>query len=222
MERENDKYPRTPHVPSSPGATKDDRKLSSLACFMGRPVVITEKLDGSNVCLTRDDVFARSHSGPPTHASFDLLKVKHACVRSLIPEGIQLFGEWLYAVHSIKYDKLGDHLYVFGIRDTSDAKCWRWWHHDDVLLFCDKNGFKPAPVDNYVTACTEDRLRLKIEAAANDPSHVGSTREGVVVRVQAAFSDHRFHESVAKWVRPNHVTTDQHWKSKPIERNTLA
>ncbi|MET3986910.1 hypothetical protein ABIC27_004807 [Streptomyces sp. PvR034] len=44
-------YPRTPHLPWSPGATPDDVRagdLSGLPGLRGREVVVTEKLDGSN------------------------------------------------------------------------------------------------------------------------------------------------------------------------------
>ena len=43
------KYPRTYHLPWSPGLTDDDRMLPSTSVFEGREVVITEKMDGE--CL---------------------------------------------------------------------------------------------------------------------------------------------------------------------------
>jgi hypothetical protein len=42
-----------------------------------------------------------------------------------------------------------------------------------------------------------------------------------VVRLSDEFLDHRFHMSVAKWVRMNHVQTDQHWSHQEIVRNGL-
>jgi len=46
----NDKYPRTYHLPYSPGATKDDKKLQAgwFDNFAGQEIVITSKLDGEN------------------------------------------------------------------------------------------------------------------------------------------------------------------------------
>ncbi len=40
------KYPRTFHLPWSPGLTKDDKRIENLDGFIGREVVVTEKMDG--------------------------------------------------------------------------------------------------------------------------------------------------------------------------------
>jgi hypothetical protein len=82
------KFPRIPHLSWSPGGTRDDRRLSdfSLINFIGNRIVITEKMDGSNLCITRDEIFARSHSGAPTHPSFDLAKKMHGEIRHKIPQ----------------------------------------------------------------------------------------------------------------------------------------
>ena len=64
----NTKYPRTYHLPWSPGATSDDKKLSpdwfSADGWAGKEIVITEKLDGENTAFQNGDVFSRSHSVP--------------------------------------------------------------------------------------------------------------------------------------------------------------
>ena len=46
------KYPRSYHLPFSPGATSDDKKWTNeqaIAYTTGKDLVVTEKLDGSNV-----------------------------------------------------------------------------------------------------------------------------------------------------------------------------
>ncbi|MNJ76481.1 hypothetical protein D3C77_737690 [compost metagenome] len=50
----------------------------------------------------------------------------------------------------------------------------------------------------------------------------GGEQEGYVVRLAAAFAYGDFKRSAAKFVRKNHVQTDEHWLSKPIEPNLLA
>ena len=42
------KYPRTAHLPFSEGCTADDKKLTSVAHFIGKEIVMTEKMDGEN------------------------------------------------------------------------------------------------------------------------------------------------------------------------------
>ena len=54
------KYPRTAHLPWSPGATADDIYQGKLSSFEGKYVVVTEKMDGENTTLYRDYMHARS------------------------------------------------------------------------------------------------------------------------------------------------------------------
>jgi hypothetical protein len=74
-------------------SSKEDKIQNDVSNQIGRQLIMTEKMDGSNVCLTRDDLFARSHSGPASHLSFDLLKAHHAAVEKNIPEHVEVFGE---------------------------------------------------------------------------------------------------------------------------------
>jgi len=49
------KYPRTPHLPWSPGASSDDVRHLNIDHFKNKQVVVTEKMDGENTSLyTRD------------------------------------------------------------------------------------------------------------------------------------------------------------------------
>jgi hypothetical protein len=62
------KYPRTPHLPWSPGIGDDDRILDDLSSLQGEPVIITVKMDGENTTLARDYIHARStDSGHPKY-----------------------------------------------------------------------------------------------------------------------------------------------------------
>ena len=60
------KYPRTPHLPWSPGLSSDDTRLGQARQFAGREVVVTEKLDGENTTLDRRGLHARSLDPGPT------------------------------------------------------------------------------------------------------------------------------------------------------------
>lgn len=106
------KYNRTFHVPWSPGATSDDKIASSTDSLLNKLIVITEKMDGSNTSLEREGCFARTHASAPTHPSFDALKALHAVCKWQIPENIQLFGEWCFAVHSIEYIELPHYFFI--------------------------------------------------------------------------------------------------------------
>jgi hypothetical protein len=213
------KYPRTSHLPFSPGGTNDDRRLSDVDFLIGNPLIATEKMDGSNVCLERDVVYARSHSGPPAHPSFDALKSLHASLRHLIPNNFQIFGEWLYARHSISYNALPSHLMIFGARDLA-GQVWVSW--DEVEMWAAELGVPTVPVLERFCAGSARELERIVVGHASEPSSAGPEREGVVVRVSHSFSDVDFPASVAKWVRANHVQTDEHWKNQEIVRNGLV
>lgn len=205
------------HLPFSPGASSDDKIMEDedYNDLIGETLVFTEKLDGSNVCLTSDNVFSRSHSGPPTHKSFDPLKAIHANVKHSIPSGLSVFGEWCYAVHSIKYTMLQHHLNIFGIRDDSYGE---WWDWDDVELMADELGVPTVPVLLVGAIDNKEKLKFIIESFSKLSSVYGPEREGFVVR---KFCNVRAEngklKGLAKWVRENHVQTDEHWKRKVLE-----
>jgi hypothetical protein len=213
------KYPRTPHLPFSPGGTKDDRRLADVSELLGRDLILTEKMDGSNLCLTRGNVFARSHAGPPVHASFDMAKSLHAQVRAAMAPGLSYFGEWCFAVHSIEYEVLPSYFLLFGIRDD-EKKTWLGW--DDILLFADDLGLGTVPVLAEINVNDARELEKIVTTEAVKPSLFGPRREGAVVRWRMGYAESEFERAIAKWVRANHVETDEHWKHGPIRKQGLV
>lgn len=214
------KYPRTPHLPWSPGGTSDDRRIESVEAFLCADIVLTEKMDGSNVCLETDACYARTHASQPQHVSFDAFKALHATVKSRISEGTQVFGEWLYAKHSIVYGALPSYLMVFGVRDLKTAQ-WASW--EEVELWAEELGVATTPVlakESWLNR--EWKIERLVDTHSRMPSRCGGVREGVVLRVAKSFADSAFDTSVAKWVRMDHVQTETHWKNQSIIRNLLA
>ena len=126
------KYPRTYHLPWSPGATKDDKKLQCdwFENYRGKKIVITEKLDGENISLSHYDCFARSH-GAPTRSpwSKNIWEVDGVFnrVASKIGENEWIYGENLYGEHSIHYDKLIEYFYLFAVSDDTNFYSWIWF-----------------------------------------------------------------------------------------------
>lgn len=200
------KYPRSFHLPWSPGGTRDDKRMGSVERLQGAEIVITEKLDGSNLALTQEAVFARSHAGPPAHPSFAWAKALQGRIGHSIPPEVTLFGEYCYAVHSIVYDELPDYFFLFGVRE--DATGW-WWDWDRV----ESLGLVTAPV--LFRGVAED-LEGLVRKLGGEKSVYGGEREGVVVRVARGFADAEFGECVGKYVRADHVQTDEHWTNQRI------
>jgi len=213
------KYNRTYHFPFSKGATNDDKIAADMSRLIGNPIVITEKMDGSNTSLETDGCFARTHSGSPTHPSFDGLKALHASLKWKIPQGVQLFGEWCFALHSIKYDLLPSYFLLFNVRDLSNMQ-WASW--EEVELWADEMNLPTVPVLFKGSISSEKELQEIVESFMIAPSACGDIREGVVVRIQDAFDDRNFSSCVMKCVRANHVQTTEHWKEQEIVKNKLS
>lgn len=199
------KYPRTWHLPWSPGATKDDRLLKDTTCFEDFSVVITAKMDGENTTMYPDGLHARSLEYSP-HESRNLIKAEWARICGDIPEGFRICGENLYARHSVRYENLTAYFQVFSIWDG--LTCLDW---DSTLEWCALLGLTPVPTI-YYGAWDEKMARgIKQELTLD---------EGYVVRKSDRFHYREFSQSVAKFVRPGHVA-GSHWKSRAIEQNLL-
>lgn len=202
------KYPRTRHLPWSPGATHDDIVAPGLAFFAGQQVVVTEKMDGENTSLYPDHIHARSLDSRH-HPSRDWVKGLHGQICHLIPEGWRLCGENLYAEHSIPYDGLPSFFMLFSIWDDRN-RCLSW---ADTLEWAALLDLAVVPT-LYEGVYDEDGLReLLLDA---------ETVEGYVVRLAAQFAFEDFGQAVAKWVRANHVRCDQHWMHKTVVPNRLS
>lgn len=96
-------YPRTPHLPWSPGASSDDVRLTGrpgLAGLTGSEVVVTEKMDGENTTLYADGLHARSLDSAhhPSRARVEALQGR---VGPRILAGWRICGENVFARHSI-------------------------------------------------------------------------------------------------------------------------
>lgn len=217
---ESPKYNRTFHLPWSLGCTSDDKMATSVESLLNIPIVITEKMDGSNTSLEHEGCFARTHAGAPNHPSFDALKALHAICKWNIPIGLQLFGEWCYAVHSIAYDELPSYFLLFNVRDlTQTEPVWVSW--EEVELWAEEINVKTVPVLFKGIVSSDQELQQIIESLMIKSSQCGGIREGVVVRTQDSFTDQTFHLNVMKYVRANHVQTSEHWKNQEIIKNKL-
>jgi hypothetical protein len=226
----SDKYGRTFHFDFSPGTTSDDRINREWGSQVQQfeHIIHTEKMDGENTCLSPLGVFARSHAAPTLHPWANHLKIKHSMmVNDLKENNLEIFGENLYAIHSIIYPKLEYHFYVFGVRVLGTWLSWeetKWY----------ANIFDLPVVPELGTQPTKDTEAIKntVLTLASQPSVFGSlqnnsnplkecTREGIVSRNIESYHKDDFAKNVFKYVRANHVQTDTHW-SKQIKRATLV
>ncbi len=201
-------YPRTPHLPWSPGAAADDVRTGDLTALAGAEVVVTEKLDGENTTLYRDGLHARSLDSAH-HPSRAWVKALQGRIGGRIPDGWRICGENLFARHSIPYTDLESWFYGFSVWTDRDH-CLAW---DDTVRFLRRLGV-PAPRVLWRGRFDERALRaLKLDL---------ERQEGYVVRTVRGFPRAEFGERVAKWVRPQHVRTDTHWMHAAVVENGLG
>jgi hypothetical protein len=195
-------------LPWSPGSTSDDLFADSLLPFQGQRVIVTEKMDGENTSLYRDGLHARSIDGRH-HPSRDWVKAMHGRIAHLIPEGWRVCGENVYALHSIGYSELPSYFLMFSIWNEEN-QCLPW---DETVEWSKLLGLTHVPV---LFEGTYDEGQLR------DLRPDTSVTEGYVVRLASGFPFAAFAESVAKWVRTDHVQSEEHWMHKEVVPNGLA
>jgi hypothetical protein len=208
------KYPRTYHLPFSPGATKDDRVLSTYdaeAYFQrGQDVVVSVKMDGECTTLYREGLHARSLTYD-AHPSRDWIRAFHARIAHEIPETWRICGENLYARHSITYKNLPTYFQVFSIWDG--LRCLAW---DETVEWCKILGLQTVPT---LYRGTNYPWWGPLSGRAE---HQGDEMEGYVIRHADEFRYSAFRRSVAKYVRANHVQSSNHWMHERVIPNGLA
>ncbi len=194
------KYPRTYHLPWSPGKTEDDRTLKDTAIFAGKRVIVTRKMDGENFSGYTNYCHARSVDGR-SHYTRDWAKNFWMQRSYELPEGWRVCAENLYAVHSIRYDALSGYLMGFSIWNDRN-QCLSW---DETVEWFELLGMPTVPVI-YDGIWDENAIKQLYNEKTDRDIH-----EGYVVRLADAFEYRDFKTSVAKFVRANHVATQKHW-----------
>lgn len=211
---ERTKYPRTFHLPWSDGIRPCDRVMPTTEPFHDKEVVITEKMDGESCTMYRDGVHARSINSN-NHPSRDWVKAFQAQVGYHIPEGWRVCGENMWAKHSIPYSDLPSYFLGFSIWDDRN-RCLNW---EETCHWFAEWGIETIPVLNSRLEYQNDRQVQDI----GKKIMVYPPREGYVIRLRDSFDFKDFPESVGKFVRKNHVQTDEHWMygGGGLEKNLL-
>jgi ATP-dependent RNA circularization protein (DNA/RNA ligase family) len=179
------KYPRTPHLFGSRG-TDDDKHLGeaeSLRFLAGPSLIVEEKLDGTNVGIhfSPDGTMALQCRGhlitEGMHPQYDLFKQWAAVKRTVFEETLEdrfiLFGEWVYARHSVHYRRLPHYFFEFDIYDKERGVFLSLERRLDLL---EGTGLHTVPVLHFGAL---DRERL---ATLIGPSRFDSEFENPLTR----------------------------------------
>lgn len=230
------KYPRTPHLFGSTG-TDDDRHLSrreSQAFIRDPSLIVEEKLDGTNVGIhfTRQGrmvLQCRGHEiQAGMHPQYDLFKQWTVAMRPVLEAILEnrhiLFGEWLYAKHSVQYRNLPHYFFEF---DIYDKEAGRFVDLKTRLAILKGTGIHTVPVIHR-GALTAEQLPQLIQASAFDSLFENPTTgqpdrlmEGLYLRTEANGTV----TGRAKFVRiefVEKVKQSEHWQHRTMVPNLLA
>lgn len=229
-QRDYVKQPSTIHLPFSQEDSDSDNfyKYEDMENFSDIPLVITIKMDGSNAYVSNERVASRKGWGA-THETYDHLKRMHASFKHKIPSELQIFGEWLKHKHSIHYapsnectcednaPPLDSFFQVFNVYDNK-YNLWLSWY--EVKEWADKIGVTTTPVlkENLVY---ENKYEAAEKLREIAEGVVEEGHEGIVVRPMYPFHYGQFDRVVGKYVRNNHVKTEEHWKYQDKIENHL-
>jgi hypothetical protein len=249
------KYPRTPHIEGSGLQPGDDLDAVSFAALAGRLLVVEEKMDGANSAISfapdgRLLLQSRGHYliGGPRERQFDLLKQWASRYADGLWETLGaryvLYGEWLYARHTIFYTDLAHYFLEFDALDTTNgvflstparrellrsAPFVRSVRvlHEGVVASAEALTALIGP-SAFITGSSAKRLRTAEGARGLDPkqalreSDLSGLMEGLYLKVE---DDGAVVERY-KYVRAGFLQTVfdsySHWMDRPLIPNQLA
>ena len=203
------KYGRTFHRPISPGATSDDKIMSSLDGLMVEDLVVTEKMDGENTTIHAGGSHARSPDSR-YHPSRDWLKGFAAGVSPFLADGERIVGENLYARHSVGYDALPSYFLGFAWIVEDEVQSW-----DLTQARFEELGIQSVPTlyRGPYRPGLFDELAQALDL---------TRQEGFVARVAGSFAESEMPWRVGKYVREGHVQSDVHWMKAELIPNRLS
>lgn len=249
------KYPRTRHILDSalqPG--DEDLTRAGFADIAGRHLVVEEKVDGANAAISFDAdgrlrLQSRGHflTGGRRERHFDLMKRWASTLsrelRHVLGPRYIVYGEWLYAKHTVYYDALPHHFLEFDVLDTERDEFLSTPRRRALLGGL---GLASVPVLHEGQLAAPEVLkamigpsafkspawRKRLDEDAALPPHradmvlrqtdASDLMEGLYIKIE---EEGRVTERF-KYVRHGFLTTvldsESHWQSRPILANRLA
>jgi len=219
------RFPHTPHLAwLGKGRPRDDKVLTEGEAhdFLAAEVHLEEKIDGANIGFSvdaqgslrvqnRGSYLERGHLHPQFKPLFAWLRAREQrLIDALVPD-LMLFGEWCYAVHSVRYSRLPDWLLVFDVYDRARGDFWSVERRDALVRDL---GLALVPeLGRGVFDLQVLRRRLGQSRLEDGPA------EGLYVRREAGDKL----VARAKLVRPEFVQAiGEHWSAKHLTTNSLT
>lgn len=219
------RFPHTPHLAwLASGRPRDDKVLSppEAANILAGHVVVEEKVDGANVGLSvgpdgevraqnRGTYLARESSHHQFKALFRWMNDRRDALADALFPDLILFGEWCWAVHSIRYTRLPDWLLAFDVYDRGEKRFWSATRRDELVRSL---GVALVP------RVAEGRFSVaELKSMLGESRISDGPAEGLYLRRDEG----DFLSARAKLVRPEFVQAiGDHWSRRSLEKNQLA
>jgi hypothetical protein len=218
------RFPHTPHVAwLGTGQPRNDKVLARDEAdeLLAHAVVTEEKVDGANLgfSVTTDGILRAQNRGTYLDLSAPRGQFKplarwlqphaQALAEALLPN-LMLFGEWCYAVHSVRYTRLPDWFLMFDVYDRGIGQFWSTARRDALAA---KLGLEVVP------RLATGKLELgRLEELLSQSMLTDGPAEGLYVRRDAG----DWLVARAKLVRREFVQAmDEHWSKKALQVNEL-
>jgi len=226
-------FPRTMHLPIDPNATSDDKIASEkdlIELLNLDEVIIQEKIDGANsgfrlendlpLIRNRTHILNKNYSAKKTPAQkqfksaftwFHENKDKFIELKKLLGWTPSVYGEWLYAKHTIFYDQLPDVFVAYDIYSVEDNEFICPKLSREVLQ---KAGFSVIPLISSGKITLDDLLNYR-----NGKSQFSSDqkREGIYIKTTDNIHMTSRYKMVAPWFKSH-----EDWNKTDLIRNRIA
>jgi len=220
------KFPRTRHVVNLGAATRDDLIMAEgeQKKYLNNPIYVEEKVDGANlgISIHNNQIHLQNRSHYITskyHEQFksiDKWLYQHSqdLWTVLEPDRHILYGEWMYACHSIPYERLPGYFIAFDLYDQYEGKFWSRRRLEEVLS---TTQIPIVPLMEHKTFKTAAELKALVQRQSQ--FHDGRV-EGAYCRIMD--DKNEWLAGRAKIVRTDFLAGNEHWTRGGIRPNQLA
>lgn len=248
------KYPRTPHLEGSrlqPG--DEDLSQVPFSYIKGRLIIVEEKIDGANTAISFSPdgellLQSRGHylTGGYRERHYNFLKqwatVHQDAFFGVLGTRYIMYGEWMYAKHTVYYDALPHYFLEFDIFDRDEQSFLSTQRRYEMLknlpvvsvpVLAERTFQSKEDLiallgrSNYITDNKQETLRLTSrrlgldenrQCRETDPS---DTMEGLYIKIE----ENGQVIDRMKYVRASFLqmvdVSQTHWLDRPIVPNSL-
>lgn len=250
------KYPRTRHLEGSREQLGDeDLKCVKFNEIRGKYLVLEEKVDGANCGISFGNekkmyLQSRGHflNGGYGERQFDLFKLWAGCFEDqlcrLLEDRYVMYGEWLYAKHTVFYDRLPHYFMEFDIFDKKEQRFFSTRKRKEFLgnapfirsVRILAEGYYETSQEikkwigpsRFISEDPEKIFRVQCQKSGLDSelairqTDLTGIMEGIYIKVE----DGDYVTDRLKFVRGSFLNTildsENHWVNRPLVANCLA